>query len=319
MPLLQREAFLGFEEQTFAQFTDRPQELAWPTTQDWLNRVFADFGRAVQSTSDRTALKAIRHQLEDGAHLSRAAMLQQGMEIDERYVRSLPTALRDSFLLGSIVQQIYFNAGVLKDETANASDLAFVRTAGVLDQLVPDLGPARRALAQSTSLPDSEAVAANVRALLLRPIPGVRVSDNAIVAVAARALLITSDGPRKGTGHTFLELVHADGSVETIGGYPDGIYDFGREGRMTCSFDLEPKLWLPQGLPSLYPTPPPGRDIAALGQQLLDACRAFNAHPPLRYSPLGGNGESNDNSLTMGLLRTFATQSDFDEFSRGVQ
>ncbi|HEV3157023.1 MAG TPA: hypothetical protein VGZ00_06705 [Candidatus Baltobacteraceae bacterium] len=313
---VQRAAIFEAEMTTVAELIDTPRELYTPASQRFIDRAFSDVSSSLRTNADRTELQSLRKRLREHSDFAHDSLQHDFVNVSAKYGRDLSRGLWYGKLFGIAVKQIDFNARVLHERPADDQFRFFISNIGVLDQVIPELVMERRVLGAVRKGDWGATSDIGVRMMhsLLKN-QDVHIAANATVAIVISDYDITSPGVRQGSGHLFLDMIHADGSSETIGGYPGSGNDFNRkDAQLTCGFNREPKGLV--GTLGHYLTPSSGETLAALAKRFRDACNAFNEQErknPIAYDPMAkGNNGYNDNSLLTGLFDSLGRKNDID-------
>ena len=304
----QADARLGFAASLIVDFLDTPSVLATASARRFIEDAFTRLEAGAPSEQLRAQLSGERGALtaESGdSHfdpITSAKLLRATMAA---YVRSLEPARAQAFVIGGLADQIGYNARVLQESD---SDRFFRETLAAyddLDAVIPGLADLRMAVvaARADDWRDIGHAADRFAAALLGTDPlligyGQPAASNAVWTIFVRLRTIGDEGPRKGTLHSAIDIVYADGSHKTLGAYPDGKNAFDHDGgQLLCGLDLEPAA----GKSTVVPiVPPNGVGYDDLALRLFDGCTAFNQHAPV-YDALARSG-GNDNTFVVGIL-----------------
>ena len=320
---LQRAAILGLETMAVAELIDEPQELFTPAAQKFIDHAFFDVSLTLPANEDRANLQSIRERLRGPRDFAHDAVLHAFEIITLASMQATDSAsspgLVDSRVFSGNIQQTGFNARTFHDPKIDSGLRRLISRSALLDQVVPGLAAEREALG---ALQEGDWIAASdIASQIAQSIlamPGKDIAADTTLAITLNVTKVTSSGIRYGSLRVFADLIHADGSVETIGGYPGTSDDFSEKNvRVMCGVNREAKRSR-QVHDEYSMTALDEWNMTVLAERFQTKCRNFNEYSkkyPLAYDPMGVSG-TNDNSFFFSLLRSIGRQNDVEALQR---
>ncbi len=143
------QAMSGIAFAQLAELMDQPQNIGSSANQAIADRDFAYLERMSDSEKLRTAFADLRPRLANvSSPAERAEDLKRLDILRHVFLSQLPAQAASRSLLGAVLQQIYYNATVLKDTAADAQMRAEIANEPCADEVSVNFGAARSQLAQ---------------------------------------------------------------------------------------------------------------------------------------------------------------------------
>lgn len=264
---------LGIALAALVELADAPALLARPSSQQFVDDTFAEIQQTTNDASILTHAKDRRNALRAGDNpFDRPLAYADLTGLIKDVLRAAGSPRNKLITLGIFAEQTAYNARVLRDPATDISDRAALGASDVADTLVPDLQGLRTQLAalgpkQWSAVTDtSEKI---IAALLGSSLAVPFASSPAVWLVLVRTRPTNADKIRRAQ-HYWLDVVHYDGTHQTIGGYPDGKNAFDRDARrLLCGLDQESDEVAARTIPV---QPGPGTTSAQLAAALARLC-----------------------------------------------
>ena len=264
---------LGVALATLAELADTPELLARPSSQQFVDDTFAEVAQTTSDTSILVRARDRRNALDAGGNPFDSSRAHTNLaDLTKDVLRTAGSPRNKLIALGILAEQEAYNARVLRDPATDTADRAALGASDVADTLVPDLPGLR---AQLAALGPNQWGAAGdasekiVAALLGSSFAVPFASSPAVWLVLLRTRPTNADKIRHAQ-HYWLDIVHYDGTHQTIGAYPDGKNVFDRDAsRLLCSLDRESDEVAARTIPV---QPGPGTTSAQLAVTLVHLC-----------------------------------------------
>ncbi len=265
---------LGVAIAVLAELADAPELLARPSSQSFVDDAFARVAEiAPMDIPLRSRADRWRDALRVGAGaFDRTAAYNAVGELSKNLLRAAGAPRDKLIALGILAEQADYNARVLHDPVSDGGVRAAIGANDVADTLVPGLRTLRDHLAtlefrRWAEIADGaeKLVVALLGSSLSAPFP----ASPAVWLVLLRTRTTGVDAARRAE-HYWLDVVHFDGTHQTIGAYPDGTMAFDRDTRtLLCALDKETDEIALRSIPV---APGPGTTSAQLAAALLRSC-----------------------------------------------
>jgi hypothetical protein len=173
---------------------------------------------------------------------------------------------------GIIAEQTAYNARVLHDATSDKADRLSIGSDGVADPFVPGLRELRAQLAAlgGRAWDRTAEIAEQIVGALLGSEFAAPFQPSPAVWLVLLRTRITSADARRHAAHYFIDVVHYDGTHQTIGAYPNGTLAFDRDAaHLTCALDRELDAPVARSVPV---SPGLGSSSAQLAEALVHSC-----------------------------------------------
>lgn len=300
------DAQLGASMAMVSELIDVSDGLKPAASQTFIDQTFAELAKMAPELSpasidaERAALRTADHQAPD--------MSRQFTAFSGPILSSWTENRKLAFFVGSLSSQVAFNALVLHDPKAGNDFRRVLAGLPAIDSYIPAASDLRRSLLTIDDTDWNRAFIA-AHALQYLIVHAGAPPTRGTIAILLGAHRITDAGPRKGTLHTFVELIGANGTRRTIAGYQDGAWAL-PHGTLHCRFDDEPNTSAYLSFILLGPGDngplqlmliAAGSGQPQLVNSLVAGCRAFEADAttrPVKYSATGYT----DNSVVYTLI-----------------
>jgi hypothetical protein len=265
---------LGVAVAAMAELADTPALLARPSSQQFIDDAFSRIAEAAPTDVPlRSRAERWRDALRVGeGSFDRDAAYTAVGDLSKNLLRAVGAPRDKLIALGILSEQAFYNARVLHDPVADGGVRAAIGANDAADTLIPGLRDLRDRVAMLgfkhwPEIADGaeKIVAALLGSTLSVPFP----ASPAVWLVLMRTRSTGVDKARKAE-HYWLDIVHFDGTHQTIGAYPDGTTAFDHDTRkLVCALDKESDEVSSRTIPV---QPGPGTTSAQLATTLVRLC-----------------------------------------------